>query len=200
MLAVCVAQGWPTDNYHDPAHPLQQWIIDLIAEYSGVDRNAIPTTIDGCSLPTYYLPISGVSTALARFMARAVSGDEASGRILAALAAHPEMIYERGGFDSELIRVMGGQGIAKRGAMAIFAVGVLSPVYGPIGVTVKMEDGNITPIAPVVMRILEQLGVLSAQQLDELARFRRVDLDNCRNIRVGEIIADFDLAPAAAAV
>lgn len=196
MLAVCVAKGWPIESYLDPAHPLQQWIIDIIAEYSGVERDAIPYTTDGCSLPTYYLPLSGLSTALARFVARANAGEEAPKRLLAAVAAFPEMIYEKGGFDSELIRVMGGNGIAKRGAMAIFAVGLTSPAHGPIGVVAKMEDGNITPIAPIVMRILEKLGVLSTEQLEELARFRRVELDNCRDIRVGEIVADFELVPA----
>lgn len=195
MLAVCVTKGWPTDNYIAPDHPLQQWILDIIAEYTGLDRDGIPWAVDGCSLPTFYMPISAIATALARFVAKAAAGDGAARQILDALADHPEMIYEFGGFDSELIRVMGGHGIAKRGAMAIYVVGMETEAYGPIGIAVKMDDGNITPMSPIVMRVLEKLDVLSAAQREELARFRTIELENLRNIHVGEVVADFELAP-----
>jgi L-asparaginase II len=194
MLAVCLAKGWPIENYLDPDHPLQQWILDIVAEYTGLDRSEIPSTTDGCSLPTFYVPLSALATAIARFVAKGAAGDPAARRILDAVAHYPEMIYERGGFDSELIRVLGGKGIAKRGAMAIFAAGIESPAHGAIGVVVEMEDGNITPMSPIVMRALEKLGLLDADQLAELAGFRITELDNCRSIHVGEIVADFELA------
>lgn len=193
MLAACVAMGWDVAGYLAIEHPLQQWILDLMATYSGVRREHIGIGIDGCSLPAYYMPISGAATALARFVANADAGDEAPARILCAVAARPEMINDVGGFDTELVRVGGGRAIAKRGALGVFVVGLLTERYGPLGIAVKLEDGNMAPMPVVVMKVLEDLGVLGADQLAELERFRTIHLTNWRGLDVGEIAVDFSL-------
>jgi L-asparaginase II len=192
MLATCLMQGWPLESYLEIDHPLQVWIHDLIAEYSGVARRDLVTAMDGCSLPTCYLPIATISTMLARFIERA-GRDGAERRILAAAAAHPEMIQEIGAFDSELTRVLAGRGIAKRGAMAIHVIGVDTERYGPIGITVKLEDGNSDSVPIAVMSVLWQLGILTASQLEELRRFETIHLANWRGIGVGDMKPTFML-------
>lgn len=193
MLAACLAKGWPIEHYLSPDHPLQEWILDLIAEYSGVDRNDIGTATDGCSLPTFYMPLAGAATIAARFTAEASRGNTTSERIMKAVAARPEMINEIGGFDTELIRVMNGAGIAKRGAMAIFLVGAMTEAHGPVGVAFKLDEGDMTSMPPVVMRTLEGIGALTSEQLEELERFRTIRLKNWNGIEVGEIRAEFDI-------
>lgn len=42
MLAACVAAGWPTAGYRDPAHPLQRLVRDTVAELTGVCRSGSP--------------------------------------------------------------------------------------------------------------------------------------------------------------
>jgi L-asparaginase II len=194
MLASCLAKGWSLENYLALEHPLQQWNLQLISEFSGVPRDQIGTAIDGCSLPTFFLPISGMSTSLARFVAAARSGDDACARILSAVAAWPEMIYERGGFDSDLIRVLGGRCIAKRGAMAVFVVGIDTEQHGPIGITAKLEDGNITPMPVIIMRVLNLLGLLSPEESTQLERYQTLRITNWKGIDVGEMVAEFELA------
>lgn len=193
MLATCVARGWPVENYIAIDHPLQQWILDLMAEYSGIARENIGAGIDGCSLPAWYMPISGAATALARFMKNAQDGKEADRRVFSAVVARPEMINADGGFDTELVRALRGRAIAKRGAMAMFVVGVITEQYGPLGIAVKLEDGNMTPMPVVVMRVLESLGAVGPAELAELERFRSVHMTNWRGIDVGEIGVDFQL-------
>lgn len=197
MLAATLAMGWPIENYLEWDHPLQQWIFDLMVEHSGVPREQIGTATDGCSLPTFYLPLSSIATCLARFMANAEAGDEASRRIVNAMAAFPEMIYEHGGFDSELIRALRGRGIAKRGAMAVFVVGLLSQRFGPIGMAVKLEDGNISQMPVVVMSALEQLELITPEEATHLADFRRIIIRNWNEMEVGDIAAQFTLTAAA---
>ena len=190
-----MAKGWPIDNYLAADHPLQQWILELIAEYTGVASKQIGTAVDGCSLPTFYVPISAASRAVARFVADAAAGDDACHRIMKAVAAHPEMINAHGGFDTELVRVMAGTGIAKRGAMAIFVVGVNSRNHGPIGITVKLEEGDMTPMPPAVMRALEIAEIFTPEQLAQLERFRRIELKNWNGISVGEIRGEYEMDP-----
>lgn len=234
MLAACLAMGWPVEGYLAIEHPLQQWILDLMAQYSGVAREQIGLGVDGCSLPAFYMPLSAAATALARFIAGARSTAPAAGlpgeslpgeglpvdtfpaaglpvaglpaadvcaaskRILDAVAANPEMINDHGGFDTELVRTGGGRIIAKRGAMAIFVVGIDTPTHGPIGIAVKLEDGNMAPMSVVVMRVLDALGVVEAGGSQELDRFRRIDLANWRGLDVGDIVPIFELVGAAA--
>lgn len=198
MLATCLAMGWPIESYLDIEHPLQQWVLELMAEYSGLGREKIGVGIDGCSLPAFYMPISGASTILARFMDRMSKGDVTTARIHNAVVAHPEMINEHGAFDTELIRAMKGRLIAKRGAMGMFVVGIITREYGPLGVSVKLEDGNMTPMPVVMMKVLEALDALSDTELAELERFRATRVTNWRGMDVGDISADFDVTPAAA--
>ena len=45
-LAACAAQDWPVDTYLDRSHPLQQRVVSLIEEVTGVTPE--PIGIDGC--------------------------------------------------------------------------------------------------------------------------------------------------------
>jgi L-asparaginase II len=193
MLASCLAMNWPTAGYFEQDHPLQQWIHQLMADHAGLPPDSLGIGIDGCSLPTFYMPIASMSRVLARFTADAFNGDTPAGRIFRAVAAHPEMINAFGGFDTELVRVLGGRGIAKRGAMAVFIVGINTERYGPIGITVKIEDGNSTPMPVIVMRVLEEIGAITPDEAAELQVFREMPLRNWRGIDVGEIRAEFDV-------
>ena len=46
MLATCVQNGWPTRDYLDPDHPLQQAIRHTVEELAG--EQAAATGVDGC--------------------------------------------------------------------------------------------------------------------------------------------------------
>jgi L-asparaginase II len=196
MLAVCKAMGWPVESYLSIEHPLQQWIYDLMAEHSGIGRENIGIGIDGCSLPAFYLPISGAATALARYLYRANAGEPAQRSIVQAIVARPEMIGEHGSFDTELVKALRGRAIAKRGAMAMFVVAINTEQYGPLGIAVKLEDGNMTPMPVIVMKVLEDLGALSPEEFEPLERYRTMPIKNWRGIETGEIATDFTLAPA----
>ncbi len=199
MLASCVASGWPVEDYLSIEHPLQQWILDLMSEYSGVARENIGIGVDGCSLPACYMPISGAARLIARFMEKSQDPATPDAAILKAIAARPEMIHAPGAFDTELVRVTGGRLLAKGGAMAMFLIGVQSPQHGPIGLAVKLEDGNMTPMPVVVMNVLVSLGLLNEDEIAQLENFRRIDLRNWRGLDVGEIGADFEVGTAVGA-
>ncbi len=196
MLAACMAMNWPLENYLEERHPLQQMILELLAEYSDTPRHMIVTGTDGCSLPTCYLPLSSTATVLARFVAKAISNEAAPARIMSAVGSHPEMIHAHGGFDSELSRVLAGRGIAKRGAMAIHVVGMNTERFGPIGIAIKLEDGNSDVVPLAMMRTLRQLDVLGEEELDHLAAFDSMTLRNWRGIQIGHATSEFNIPGA----
>jgi len=61
MLATCVQNGWPTRDYLDPDHPLQQAIRHTVEELAG--EQAAATGVDGCGAPLFALTMTGLARA-----------------------------------------------------------------------------------------------------------------------------------------
>ena len=53
MLATIVHEGLSHHDYLDPAHPLQQRILGIMAEVMRIPAETIVLGTDGCSLPTF---------------------------------------------------------------------------------------------------------------------------------------------------
>lgn len=154
MLATCVANGWTTDGYLDPKHPVQQAITRTIERLAGEQVKHV--AVDGCGAPQHALTLAG----LARAFTRLATGDD--GRTAEAMRRHPDLV---GGPGREVTRLM--QGIpglvAKDGAEGVFAAAL------PDGSTaaVKVADGATRAVVPVLVVALRALGV-DAPVLDEL--------------------------------
>lgn len=188
MLAACLAADWPTDSYMEEEHPLQQRILALVSEYSGVPKEEIVIGTDGCSLPTYYLPLASVARIAARFMKRAEGSETSHDRqLLEAINQHPEMIHAEEGFDTALIRLVDGLCYAKRGAMGIMVIGLLTKNHGPIGIALKSENGEDKIMPVVVSALLERFGALTPEEKNRLAPWRSEPIKNWNGTVVGEL-------------
>ncbi|MBO0845327.1 MAG: asparaginase, partial [Nocardioides sp.] len=64
MLATCVVNGWPTETYRDPDHPLQKQIAGIFAEMTG--ETIAATAVDGCGAPLFSASLVGLATAFRR--------------------------------------------------------------------------------------------------------------------------------------
>jgi L-asparaginase II len=106
---------------------------------------------------------------------------------------HPEMIAGTNGFCSELIANTNGKLIGKIGAEGIYCVGLKNE---GIGIALKIEDGNMQRIPPVVIKLLEELHVLTKQELDSLRKYSPISNLNDLGNKVGEVRANFELTKA----
>ena len=171
MLALCQAQGWPTEGYRLPDHPVQQACRAAHAEAAGVDPQELPTAVDGCGVVTFALPLERMAHAYARF-------EELRGadRVAAAMRAHPGLVGGPNGEDFELMRAAPGW-IAKGGAEGLLCAA------GPqaTGLALKSEDGTSRPLAPALAAFLAPLGV-------DLPGLATVPVCNSRGERVGEVV------------
>jgi L-asparaginase II len=204
MLAVAVHSGVSTSDYIWPDHPVQRAIISIFTRISGL-RSTPPIAIDGCSAPTFGVPIKALALSFAR-IANPWSGHdppvldwkeaEAAKRIVAAMTAHPEMVGgTKGRLDTDLMRTTGGKLIAKVGAMGVYAIGILPGKVFPrgLGIAIKIEDGSREALAPAVVETLVQLGVLDQREKQQLASYHLPTVKNRRGLAVGEIRPVFDL-------
>lgn len=187
MLTLAKYLGLDLHTYLELNHPLQQIILDYIADMTAYAKTALSIGVDGCGVPVHGLPLYNMSLAygrLARPEGLGPKREQACARLTAAMMEHPEMVSGTTGFCTKLMQVGAGSLVAKGGAAGVYCVGVIGE---GIGITVKCEDGASRGREPVVVEILSQLGLLTTQQLTALAEFHRPQNINHRQEKCGEV-------------
>ncbi len=196
MLAQAVFHGWPTENYLDIEHPVQQRILHTFAEMCGLDAEAVHLGTDGCSAPNFAVSLYHAAYAYARLAdPRGLPPRRAAAleTIFAAMTGNPFMVGGPGRFDTLFMEAAGGTMLSKAGAEAYQGLalkpGVVPGVEGGVGIAIKIADGDGKGRArpAVVLEVLRQLNALPEKVAAALASFGpRVTLTNWRKIPVGE--------------
>jgi L-asparaginase II len=196
MLLACRMLGLPTGDYVAPDHPWQRRILGHVVDFFGVPEEAVGLAVDGCSVPTYRVPLAATARAYAALAdpeAAGRGGETAAavGRIVRAMTGVPEMVAGPGRFTTRLMEVTGGRVLAKEGAEALYGLAVRGPVA--LGIAVKIADGGERCRDGVVLDVLRQLGSLSGAEFAELAAFHRRPVYSHRGLEVGEVRPEVDL-------
>lgn len=160
MLAGAQHARLTLHDYLAPDHPHQRRIRADVAAFAGVPVEQVAVTIDGCSAPTFAVPLEAVARSVAR-LADPIDVPEpaanAARRLVEAMRAHPEMVAGEGRFDTELMRAAQGRLVAKGGAEGVHVVAVPGR---SLGLAVKVDDGSDRGYRLVVIEILRRLRLL----------------------------------------
>jgi L-asparaginase II len=156
MLAVCQKMHWDRTTYLNPHHPLQSKIEAVVRQFSGHDGK-IPTGVDGCGVPTFFLSIQQIATAFARLVSK-TNAMESAHRTVHAMTRFPALVAGVDRLDTTLMELGQGTILAKCGAEGVQCVAFTE--LG-IGVCVKIADGSArchpVVIAEVGRRFLPKL-------------------------------------------
>ena len=128
FLVTARALGEPTQGYIARDHPVQQRVSAVIAALSGHDLVQAPWAIDGCSIPTIGLPLSGLARAAARIADPTGLADErqaAIARVRRAVAGHPSWSRGDGRACTRITETAGVRVLVKFGAEGVFFRGAL---------------------------------------------------------------------------
>ena len=156
MLAVCVHKGWKTESYQGPDHPLQLWILEIVARVCSLERDEILLGGDGCGVPSFGMPLKSLATGFARLATGENLPDDLAGaaqRIRRVMREHPYMVAGTGRFDTAVMRGTGL--VSKGGAEAVFGAG--SPEGW--GLALKISDGGSRALRPATLTALARRGV-----------------------------------------
>lgn len=160
MLATCVANDWPTDSYLQPTHPLQQAVVDTIAELTGEPETELG--IDGCGLPIVPVSLVNLARAFAALVTAAAGSNERA--VADAIRAYPAVASGTDEDDLTLMSAVPGL-FCKAGADGVHA-GAL-----PDGTAfaLKLDDGGERARVPMTAAILRRIGVDAGDVLTDLA-------------------------------
>ena len=201
LLLACRLFGFPSRGYTDPDHPLQAEIRRRVAAETSTPDASIGIGVDGCNLPVFNLPLSGLARGFARLAAaagRTGAGDAADtalrARLWSAMCASPAMVAGKNRFTTDLIEAGRGSWIGKEGTEAVYAMGLRGPRGGKtIGVAFKIEDGSARPRDAVAIQILEALAPIGRAARRKLEPHRAPVVRTASGVAVGEVLAEVAL-------
>lgn len=181
MLATAQHESEPVAGYWQLTHPVQQRIRKVLAEMSGLELGSDATGIDGCSVPTWAMPLA----VLAKIFARLGTGEglpphrrAAVERILKACWTEPELVAGPGRADTVVMAKLPGKVFMKTGAEGVYCGSF--PALG-LGFALKIDDGATRASAGAAMALVEQV-VPAARGL-----VHRKVLMNWQGMEVGSI-------------
>lgn len=196
MLLACRRLGLPTADYVDSSHPLQERNLECLARFCRVDPSAVEIAVDGCSVPTYRLPLESIALGYAALAhpdgAEHLAPEDRvhARRVVRAMAAAPEMVAGAGRFTTRLIEVTGGRVVGKEGAEGFYGVAVRGPAA--FGLALKIADGADRCRDGVVLELLRLLGALSGEEVGRLESHYRPERRNHRDIVIGRLEPDLE--------
>ena len=140
---ICLAcdSGVDPTGYIQPDHPSMRQVTAALSETTGTRLDERNRAVDGCSIPTFAIPLKSLALAFARFgTGVGLSADRAhaAARLRKAVTAHPFMVAGEGRFDTVLMNALGARVFSKTGAEGVFCVAL--PELG-LGIAVKIRDG-----------------------------------------------------------
>lgn len=187
FLCLACGRGWPTQGYVLPGHPVQQAVRAALSAMTGESLGPDVRGIDGCSIPTYAIPLRSLALAFAKFGSGEHLGPErkaAAARIKRAVVAEPFFVAGTGKFDTEVMRLFGTDVFVKTGAEGVYC-GAL-PSLG-LGIALKVDDGAGRAAEVAMAELIAGFLTMTEEQAMGFRRFRNPVLSNWRAIEVGRL-------------
>jgi L-asparaginase II len=187
FLCLACMLGADPRGYIEPNHPVQREIKAVIESITGA---AIPDErrgIDGCSVPTWAVPLKHLALGFARFGTGNTLAPErakAAARLRAACAAHPWYVAGTGRFCTEVMQRLGARAFVKVGAEGIYC-GAL-PERG-LGIAIKCDDGGARAAEVVMAALIARFGALSEAERAALDHLARPTLRNWNGFMIGAL-------------
>ena len=173
-------------GYVQPEHPVMQAVSHALEAATGFALRDAPVGVDGCSIPTFGIPLRHLAQGFARVATGQGLSPEharAARRLRQAVARQPFMVAGTGRFDTRVMQHFGERVFCKVGAEGVYCAAF--PEQG-LGVALKMDDGNNARAAEVAMAtLIAQHVQCDEEDADMLAPLLNPVLSNWRGQRVG---------------
>lgn len=187
FLCTCAHQGIDPKNYVKAEHRLQEMVREAMESVTGARHDSAHRGTDGCSIPTYAIPLKNMALGFARMSSgeglstqRAV----AAKRLFTACMAEPFLVGGTGEADTTLMQAAPGRIMVKIGAEGVFCGAV--PELG-LGFALKCDDGAARAAGAVVARLLAILLRGDEQLVAKLEALANPVFKNWNGITVGGI-------------
>jgi len=180
MLGLAALLDASKERYTELDHPIQQRILETFSEFCDLEPDQVQIGRDGCSVPTFAIPLFNAALAWARLVKPDTYPESralACRKITSSMGDHPFFVAGPGRLDTRLMEIKKGKIISKAGAEAFQAAGIYENAIAPgspaLGITMKIASGDPgkRALGAVMIEVLRQLGLLSLDDLSALNDF-----------------------------
>ena len=196
LCLACALHGGKPDlqqyvrGYVGAEHPVMREVTAALQAATGHDLANTPRGIDGCSIPTFAIPLRHLALAFARVgtgIGLTAGHADAAKRLRTAVAKAPYLVAGSGRFDTRVMERLGARVFCKVGAEGVYCAAL--PERG-LGVAIKVDDGNNARAAEVVMAaLIEAFVTLDEGEATFMRSLSDLQMNNWNGIEVGRLIA-----------
>jgi L-asparaginase II len=186
---LCVARALGADpaDYWRPEHPVQRLVRAVLEDFTGASLGETCCAIDGCSVPTWAMPLHNLAHGFATFGAgRGMSAERAraAARLRHACAKAPWFVAGTGRFCTDIMQLFGERVFVKTGAEGVYCAAL--PHQG-LGIAVKCDDGASRAAQAIMAAVIARFLPLTASERVAFLRFVEPTLRNWNGFEVGQI-------------
>jgi L-asparaginase II len=189
FVCLSCAEGVDPRGYVGADHPVQQAVKAAVEAMTGTALGADVCGTDGCSIPTYAVPLSAMARGFARFgTGEGLSADRAAAcaRIRTCVAAHPWNVGGTVKLDTIVMQRLGDRVFMKTGAEGVYCAAL--PQQG-LGIALKCDDGATRASQAMFCAVLQRFLPMSDAEKADLSPYFQPALTNWNGIRFGEVRA-----------
>jgi L-asparaginase II len=186
---ICLACGLDEDpsGYVKPEHRVQQVVRGALEDLTGASHGREEIGIDGCSIPTYAIPLPALAFGFAKFgsghgISRGCA--KAAQRIRRAVAKHPFMVAGTGRFDTRLMEALRERAFVKMGAEGVYCAALPELGYG---IALKADDGGSRAAEVIMASLILHFLRLDGTERETVEALARPVLTNRNGIEVGAL-------------
>ncbi|MBR0556378.1 asparaginase [Ciceribacter sp. L1K23] len=187
FICACSHIGYDPKGYVGYDHPLQADIRGVMEALTGAVLDADSCGVDGCSIPTYAVPLSALADGFGRMLTGrglAPVRAAASRRLIEACMAEPFYVAGTKRFCTRLMEIAPAKIFAKTGAEGVFCA--LLPDQG-LSLAVKCEDGTTRAAESMIAALLARYFEPGSEEREQLLAMASHTMRNWNGIAVGDV-------------
>lgn len=186
FLALCKFLDFEPEEYLNPSHPVQAIIRKTVAEMHEMDESLLVPALDGCSAPIYPMTVQQMAVGYKNLVSNTHHEvrNQACKSVVEAVGKHSFYVAGTDRYDTALMQLAGDKVIGKVGAEGVFNLAIPDR---KIGISIKVDDGKMQPQYNLAQWILEQLNVLTPEEIDQLSKWKTSKITNHNGLETGEL-------------
>jgi L-asparaginase II len=185
FLCTCRHLGLAHRGYVAAGHPMQEMIRSTMVEVTGAAHGADNRAVDGCSIPTYAVPIKSLAIGFAKMATGTGLSSErakAAKRLIGACMAEPFFVAGTGRADTVMMSIAPGRIFMKTGAEGVYCAAL--PELG-LGIALKCDDGAGRAAEAMIAAVLARLLSTDQELASKLATQANAPILSRKGVKVG---------------
>ncbi|RBP79566.1 asparaginase [Marinomonas rhizomae] len=190
MLGLANLLGVSSEGYIGIDHPVQQKIADTMADMCEYDYNTAPWSPDGCSAPTWAMPLTNLALAFAKFASPDSLSKErqkACKTLYDAVVENPFMVAGTARYCTDMMSILQKRVFLKVGAEGVYIAAI--PEL-KLAIALKCADGAVRAAESVMTALLDHVGITTFVADNIMQKYRSVTLKNWEKRKTGAIVCE----------